>query len=918
MNASEIRECLDLDILHCSWVDGLGRKVLLRKRALCEVKTHLQAIVERDISRTSQRLGRHLVDMISNGNDDEKFVFTDISKVLPIPVFSSITPKTPIPFLLHVMLMLGEYDTELDLKMQPTMRESFAKVKLIDNSVDDEEAMKRETNQLLVKIIQEVFAVQPISLRRLDIFIVTTKQLLEAVLVNNEIPITDLPPCILTQMLDSKDEELNRFWEEKQNDQLTSIYRTMPEGMDLPEREDVLSCTKDSPLEWDPLTSFTQYDGQSQQSFQEQSMAVRVACRSIRKYSMQFGPATTVYTKGTIVHGAPGSGKSHVSLFNCLYAMTLGLRVMATALMGVRGNALGGVHLHRLFGLTVRKRGNPYRLAELALDKLHRKSNLKYLHVLLTMDVLLIDECGQLSAQQISILDIILRIARNSKLPFGGVHIMGTMDHAQLGSIEGWPFLLSSHVITDFTLIQLRCSVRAHGDPEFQRIQNITRMPPRILLQDPDLEREFKSLVADNMTFARDWNDAAITPDVQRMYARRMPAYEAASEFVASCERMFQNNGTVHTVSKAVDLQRTADTRAEYVPAYSSFMTAALNHGLKEPEKLLFWHGAQFEATLNGDGFNQSQLLIMLDVPTQEVISMKAPIHLLAAPPTVTSIDTSERVPSLDELLDDGWKQVVVRHSPEQPVTCQGTVGCRQQYSLRHIGSSTIDKQMGNTIDGRCAFECTAHCSAWNKRQVVVTLSRTHTASDVIIVGLKDEAIDRLWQLITTSTQWSEYEDMILERLSIRGDGANHQGPQRPLEYAESFPYRTCDIALPSAPAVYMLVSVRDFDRDYVGQTTELAERFCQHNSGQGAIETADPYYQPWCMGAYICGLSHMDKMGREELERRWKIFNGLAIREGRRDIESRIEQGRRVVEQHNSMCLEEERIQLVVTIKRQ
>ena len=104
------------------------------------------------------------------------------------------------------------------------MQESFAKVKLIDNSVDNEEAMKRETNQLLVKIIQEVFAVQPISLRRLDIFIVTTKQLLEAVLVNNEIPITDLPPCILTQMLDSKDEELNRFWEEKQNDQLTSIY----------------------------------------------------------------------------------------------------------------------------------------------------------------------------------------------------------------------------------------------------------------------------------------------------------------------------------------------------------------------------------------------------------------------------------------------------------------------------------------------------------------------------------------------------------------------------------------------------------------------------------------------------------------------------------------------------------------------
>ena len=45
-------------------------------------------------------------------------------------------------------------------------------------------------------------------------------------------------------------------------------------------------------------------------------------------------------------------------------------------------------------------------------------------------------------------------------------------------------------------------------------------MLPRTLMQDPDLEHKFKSLIVNNMTFARDWNDAIITPDVQRMYAR--------------------------------------------------------------------------------------------------------------------------------------------------------------------------------------------------------------------------------------------------------------------------------------------------------------------------------------------------------------------------------------------------------------
>lgn len=108
---------------------------------------------------------------------------------------------------------------------------------------------------------------------------------------------------------------------------------------------------------------------------------------------------------------------------------------------------------------------------QLALEKLKRKSNMKLLHLLLTMDVLLLDECGQLSAQQFALIDIILRHARDSALPFGGVLIFGTFDHHQLGAIEGLPFLLSTHIITDFTLVKLEHSVRAAGD-EILQVRN--------------------------------------------------------------------------------------------------------------------------------------------------------------------------------------------------------------------------------------------------------------------------------------------------------------------------------------------------------------------------------------------------------------------------------------------------------------
>lgn len=58
------------------------------------------------------------------------------------------------------------------------------------------------------------------------------------------------------------------------------------------------------------------------------------------------------------------------------------------------------------------------------------------------MDMLILDEVGQLSAEQFALVDIVLRHARKSSLPFGGVLVCGTFDHAQLGSIEGIPFLL--------------------------------------------------------------------------------------------------------------------------------------------------------------------------------------------------------------------------------------------------------------------------------------------------------------------------------------------------------------------------------------------------------------------------------------------------------------------------------------------
>ena len=75
------------------------------------------------------------------------------------------------------------------------------------------------------------------------------------------------------------------------------------------------------------------------------------------------------------------------------------MNILTTSLLGVRANALGGIHLHKLFGLPCddKIQLSPFKIAEKALVKIRRKLNI--LHILLTMDVLFIDEFGQESAQ---------------------------------------------------------------------------------------------------------------------------------------------------------------------------------------------------------------------------------------------------------------------------------------------------------------------------------------------------------------------------------------------------------------------------------------------------------------------------------------------------------------------------------------
>ena len=74
-----------------------------------------------------------------NVTDDEQFLrhihnalmFEDEIEHLPIPVYSYIKPTMGTQFILHLLISMGNFSTEIDLTLNKNLRESFRYAKLI-------------------------------------------------------------------------------------------------------------------------------------------------------------------------------------------------------------------------------------------------------------------------------------------------------------------------------------------------------------------------------------------------------------------------------------------------------------------------------------------------------------------------------------------------------------------------------------------------------------------------------------------------------------------------------------------------------------------------------------------------------------------------------------------------------------------
>ena len=83
-----------------------------------------------------------------------ELLYDDDKRHLPIPVYSYSRPTIPSQFILHILLSLGHFITEVNLLIHPNIRESLRHAKLIGPS-NDPNCLQNYSDKLLHLFILE-------------------------------------------------------------------------------------------------------------------------------------------------------------------------------------------------------------------------------------------------------------------------------------------------------------------------------------------------------------------------------------------------------------------------------------------------------------------------------------------------------------------------------------------------------------------------------------------------------------------------------------------------------------------------------------------------------------------------------------------------------------------------------------------
>lgn len=861
------------DVQKAYWMDGANRLVRIKQYAIPNLYDYTVSVLRGDHGLFHHKLEQYFNIVIEPLFRDATCFPNLVDFIQPIPpvIVSPLTlPSASGKWLVHLALFYGRYTTESELFGTSSLLKSYEICGLYDPIHPQSSVV-----QLLDLWARNELRTMPGSHRAFSRNLAIARYVLQAFMCdeNSEFKYLETPLLSLRQIEAVHTEELDAFIHDSRKRFIEGVSRLLALP-DLPSIEALLSCSYGSPLQWEPCISSCA--GQSSASVSEQRYVLNACINTITR----FLSTSSVFVPSLLITGSPGCGKTSLCLLCGLFARGKGLEVTATALSSERAMLIGGYHIHSLFCIGVNKGARVVTASEIthtAITKL-RGNGLK-MAFLLSLDVIVFDECGLIDQCLFSALSDIMCTLRKVRTPFGGTLLLLSGDAYQLSQISGRSLWSSSYMHSLFDVYELQHQVRCAEDPILQRCISILRDPTYPVCEEN--KAYLCSALIHNCKLLSSVEEAR---DQSRftnfeVYSKRCSEQAALAAFNAYLRERESLGQRVYT-SIAEDELNEGGLHSTWKSATSN-MSKQFNKYSSDPYELKLAVGLVLRFTRNGTStdrgivFSQGQLGICRELPNS---STSEHVGILLVPVGIQFVD------AIDVMNPPtSWTLAAIHRSLGYDVIVGAVTMRRRQYPLKNHISSTIHKSLGLTVPQLTTRLATPtsdnRFALWEKQQLLVVISRVRKLTDITLINTPDEIRQTVTYLLDKrSTDMT----MVARLLKAVAKTQSQVDPSRIILRSrfDPIPLRVFDPNVYDGGCVYCLTSTTNADVTYIGCTSNIYKRLNSHNRGlQGASFTAINDLMPWRIAALIIGFpfharsSSYNKSSRAEVEHAWHIL---------------------------------------------
>ena len=805
------------------WIDGFGKQILVRRNRVPQFLEILQNSTEE--SATSLRAAIETeADMASLTSK----ILDSRSNV--VVYFSKIYPSDAGKFLIHLLLSMGEFETELDLFNCTSLLDSFKKAGLWSES-----SVRQNILKLTKKYILEEAQFLPGSTRMFNKNVVQCFQTLTEFFENGSIDYVELPRVLLSSVQAAVDDKVEVFLKQTR----VNIAKGLIASGKVPNCPSELQIAQATTATCVPFSpTLATLPTQTATSYGKQKTFLDQFINAIDQYLS----GSKVFVPHHFALGKPGTGKSTITLVATCYAMCKGLCCMITTLAGEKAAQFGGMHLHRLIPIPVKTSLPVMKQVESTVQRLyHDPLRLTFLK---RLDVLVIEEVGMLNSEQWSVLDHTLRFVNNSNVPMGGILVLGNGDPKQLRPPSGPLLWISPILYTNFRLFYLAEYVRMI-DPLGARLLTLL---DRLEVSDAEAE-EIVDILSNNSTFVEKWSDIRNDEAILRV----VPTKQAEKKLVNEKYNLIRSTNNNHLTFNSTD-EVSRRGQNLWSKTEDANCITHLNRNCLEPNSLLIYEGAPMRITRNIQDLlvTQGQLCVIRQVPDADSTSL----DLFVAPPCVRSLPPVQPDGSRNFELS-GWRTVSVRRMEGLPQNFRNHSSLRRtQFPLKPFQASTIHKCIGDDVPLLATQIATTDpferkmFKLWEKNQLLVLVSRVKELKDLTFVGSKSATLKTIKDIATSTSQWDYFVHEFVEALSQQ----DLSKPLATFPVSQHIYSMSCQsVPQDSCATVFCLMSLKD-GTIAVAACTNIRKTLQQKNSFDITENTLTGNKKPW---ALLCAAFH-------------------------------------------------------------